>query len=151
MNPFWYNISVLITAIIPAMITIYLVFLVRKCHDNLCIHTEFKYLAVVLCSYIIFYILVALPFKIGSIFRIFTLTFILSFHCFAVCALFTCMPLYWYRVLAGKKNRRRKISAEDRWSLVQVLESRDGFEMFAEYLVKEFAIEVTVNIHEFND
>lgn len=144
MGLFWYNLGVIFSTAVPAISAICLVFLVRRCRDNLCIYTEFKYLAILLASFIICYICFALPLELNTNSRYIVLTFLSSIHTFMGNILFTCMPLHWYRKAYEYTHimRIRSISEGYRWTLIQVLENEDGFEMFAEYLIKEFAIEV---------
>lgn len=142
-----YNIVSAVVIGIPILLSGYLVFLVRSCHDNLRIQKEFKCWACILVILLLVYLGFVIPFlKYSSNLRNIFMTFLTSFGAFISNFIFTFLPLYWYRKLYDVASSQRRInrrkSSENKLNFIQVLENKDGYEMFAEYLVKEFSIEV---------
>eukprot|EP01083_Nonionella_stella_P020393 56537_1 len=142
--------------LVPLLCTLLMMviaFKVRKCRDEFMIQKEFRIYGISLIGVIVLYIILQMVSTAGT-----NLRYILfnMFTCFC-CYIMAFVSTHWaitqfnaqrnkHQPLLDETNLNKSVDevqkdVESRLSLEDVLSSRDGFDVFANHLVREFSIE----------
>ena len=125
--------------ILPCLFLLLLIFKIRKCRDQFLIQKELTLFAMTNLFAFIFYSAVIVPLLgVSSILRIIIVNITMGTLCYAYCYISTVWVIHKYNKLTKETN---VINSNTPMTLEQILTIKDGFDMFADHLVRQFCIE----------
>eukprot|EP01083_Nonionella_stella_P136535 415497_1 len=129
------------TQAVPVVYVLFIVIMmikIRKCRDQFYIRKEFIACMFTLIGLFVIYIFIFLLVPPGSYLRIVVMNVFVSIGTYALCLIST-----WWIILQYKLQQANAVQERvgQRLNLSDICRNQDTFDLFADHLVKEFAIE----------